>query len=156
MVNEMKFAEFETRYPYTMEQDLVWGDMDAFQHLNNVAYFRLFESVRIAYFEKLGILSTMNIQSVGPILHSTDCRYRIPLTYPDKLSLGARISSIEYDRYTIEHGIYSCRHQKLAATGSGLIVCYDYEKQQKSKVPNLLIQTIVSYQKNCEPILINL
>ena len=65
MVNEMKFAEFETRYPYTMEQDLVWGDMDAFQHLNNVAYFRLFESVRIAYFEKLGILSTMKIQSVG-------------------------------------------------------------------------------------------
>ena len=71
-----------------MKQDLVWGDMDAFQHLNNVAYFRLFESVRIAYFNELGILETMGLKNLGPILHSTDCRYRIPLTYPDALLLG--------------------------------------------------------------------
>ena len=152
----MILAEFETRYPYTMKQELVWGDMDAFQHLNNVAYFRLFESVRIAYFNKLGILKTMGLNNLGPILHSTDCRYRIPLTYPDTLLLGACISRIEHDRYTIEHGIYSYKHKKLAASGSGLIVCYDYDKQQKSRVPDSLIQSIVSFQKNCKPKLIDL
>ena len=156
MVNNMKFTEFETLYPFTLEQDLVWGEMDAFQHLNNVAYFRLFESVRIAYFEKLGVLTTIKSRNIGPILHSTDCRFKLPLTYPDKLLLGASISSIESDRYRIDHGIYSYTHQKVAATGSGLIVCYDYNRQEKSKIPESLIQSIIDFQKDCEPKIISL
>ena len=152
----MQISEFNKQYPFTLKQSLVWGDMDAFQHLNNVAYFRLFESVRIAYFEKLGVLDIMQSQNLGPILHSTDCRYRIPLVYPDQLLLGACVSRIEYDRYEINHGIFSLKNQKLAANGSGLIVCYDYNKDQKTKVPADLIESILNFQDECKPELINL
>ena len=34
-------------YPVVIEIPVAWGDMDAFQHVNNVAYFRYFESARI-------------------------------------------------------------------------------------------------------------
>ena len=40
-------------YPVVIEIPVAWGDMDAFQHVNNVTYFKYFESARIAYFEKI-------------------------------------------------------------------------------------------------------
>ncbi len=60
-------------FPVVIELPLAWGEMDAFQHVNNVAYFRYFESARIAYFSKLDLLMLMNQTGIGPILKSTGC-----------------------------------------------------------------------------------
>ena len=35
-------------YPVRIEVPVAWGEMDAFGHVNNVVYFRYFESARIA------------------------------------------------------------------------------------------------------------
>ena len=43
-------------YPVIIEIPIAWGDMDAFQHVNNTVYFRHFESARLAYFEKIGTM----------------------------------------------------------------------------------------------------
>jgi acyl-CoA thioester hydrolase len=40
-------------YPVVIEIPIAWGEMDAFQHVNNIFYFRYFESARIAYFGRL-------------------------------------------------------------------------------------------------------
>ena len=34
-------------YPVVLSQDIIWGDMDAFGHINNTVYFRYFEDARI-------------------------------------------------------------------------------------------------------------
>ena len=39
--------DLEKEYPVVIEQPLIWGDMDAYQHVNNTVYFRYFEDVRI-------------------------------------------------------------------------------------------------------------
>jgi len=62
---------------------VAWGEMDAFQHVNNVVYFKYFESARINYFEETGINAHMQTTGVGPILGNTQCRFKAPLTYPD-------------------------------------------------------------------------
>ena len=43
-------------YPVILSQDIIWGDMDAFGHINNTVYFRYFENVRIEYFNRIGVL----------------------------------------------------------------------------------------------------
>ena len=37
-------------YPVVIETPVAWGEMDAYGHVNNIVYFRYFESARIAYF----------------------------------------------------------------------------------------------------------
>lgn len=128
--------------PVVIETPLVWGEMDAFQHLNNTAYFRYFESARIAYFERLKLLEYMEATGVGPILASTSCRFKIPLTYPDKVSVGARVSKIEDDRFTMEYYVVSHKHQKVAAEGIGLIVSFNYKENKKAPLPSELKQRI--------------
>jgi acyl-CoA thioester hydrolase len=136
--------------PVVIETPVAWGQMDAFQHLNNTAYFRFFESGRIAYFERLDLLEYMEATGVGPILASTTCRFRIPLTYPDTVSIGTRVSSIEADRFTMEYYVVSHKHQKVAAEGTGLIVCFDYRENKKTSVPDELTQRIKALEASVD------
>ena len=121
--------------PVVIEIPIAWGEMDAFRHLNNTVYLRYFESARIAYFEKLNFFEYMEATGVGPILASTSCKFRIPLTYPDRVSVGTRVSRIEDDRFTMEYHVVSHKHRKVAAEGDGLIVCFDYRENKKAAVP---------------------
>ena len=121
--------------PVIIETPIAWGQMDAFRHLNNTTYFRFFESGRIAYFERLDFMQYMEETGVGPILASTNCRFRIPLTYPDTVSIGTRVSTIEEDRFTMDYVVVSHKHQKVAADGTGLIVCFNYKLNKKVPIP---------------------
>jgi acyl-CoA thioester hydrolase len=109
-------------YPVVVEIPVAWGEMDAFQHVNNVVYFRWFESARIAYSEKIGLNKYKEDTGIGPILGATSCRYKLPLTYPDTVSIGAKTVEVEEDRFTMKYVIVSRRHQKIAAEGDGVVV----------------------------------
>ena len=122
-------------YPVRFETPVVWGEMDSFNHVNNVVYFRYFESARIAYFEEVGFTKWMADHGVGPILASTSCRFRRPLTYPDRVTIGARVSDLGEDRFTMKYMIYSDQLDDVAALGEGLIICYDYRNNAKTPLP---------------------
>ena len=128
--------------PVIIETPVAWGEMDAFRHLNNTTYFRYFESGRIAYFERLNLLEYMEATGVGPILAATSCRFKIPLTYPDTVSIGTRVSEIEGDRFMMQYFVVSHRYQKIAAEGDGLIVCFNYNENKKAPLPAELIKRI--------------
>lgn len=119
-------------FPIVVEIPVVWGEMDAFGHVNNAVYFRYFETARSAYFERLRLFDLAKETGAGPILASIGCRFKFPLVYPDTVSVGARVTHIESDRYTVEHRVVSHRHQKVTAFGDGIIVNYDYQKGRKT------------------------
>ncbi|MFQ5637925.1 MAG: acyl-CoA thioesterase [bacterium] len=122
-------------YPVRIEIPVAWGEMDAFSHVNNIVYFRYFESVRIAYFDKLRYLDLMHESGLGPILASTQCTFKFPLSYPDNVSAGAKVTDIESDRFVMEYRLVSQRHQKIAAEGQGLVVSFNYRDNRKAPLP---------------------
>jgi len=125
-------------YPVTIEIPVAWGEMDAFQHLNNVVYFRYFESVRIAYFGAIEVMAVMEATGVGPILAETRCRFRIPLTFPDTVSVGARVSALVPEGFMMQYAVASQRHGKIAAEGDGRIVTIDYAGGGKAPLPDVV------------------
>src|SRR5438128_1459859 len=78
-------------YPVVIEQAVVWGDMDSYQHVNNTVYFRYFENARLEYFRRLGWFEFEKETGIGPILAATQATFRKPLAYPDTISVGARV-----------------------------------------------------------------
>lgn len=125
-------------WPFCIEIPVAWGEMDAFGHVNNAAYFRYFESSRIAWLERHGWTDLMDTHGMGVILHSVQARFRRPVRYPDVLRVGTRLASMEADRFTLEHAVWSTREDALAAEGSGIIVAYDYRRACKGAIPALL------------------
>jgi len=123
-------------FPVVIEIPVAWGEMDAFQHVNNIVYFRYFESVRIACLEQLGFMEVMEQTGVGPILAETRCRYRKPLTYPDTVSSGVRVSEVGQDRFVMQHRIVSHKLKAVVAEGEATLVAYDYREKRKAAIPD--------------------
>jgi acyl-CoA thioester hydrolase len=122
-------------YPVVIEIPGAWGEMDSLQHVNNIVYFRYFESARMAYFHEIDIWSYMDETGIGPILASTECKFKIPLSYPDTVSVGTKIINVEEDRFLMKYLVVSHEHQRIAAEGEGVVVSYDYRGKKKAPLP---------------------
>jgi acyl-CoA thioester hydrolase len=121
--------------------------MDAMGHVNNIIYFRYFETVRIEYFNRLDMLGYQRESGIGPILASTECRYKMPLQYPDTVIAGTKILSMEDDRFVMGYEVFSTRHKRIAADGEGVIVTYDYRNNNKVPIPAALRAKIMDLEK---------
>src|SRR5262245_11158106 len=110
--------------------------MDSSGHVHNTVYFRYFENARLEYFRRLGWPVAQRPTGVGPILASTQARFKKPLTWPDTIAITARVSNIDADRFTLEHQIYSEQWAGIATEGTGLIVTFDYIVDKKVQVPH--------------------
>jgi acyl-CoA thioester hydrolase len=135
-------------FPVVIDIPVAWGEMDALRHVNNIVYFRYFESARIAYFEKLRLWEFMNQTGVGPILASIQCKFKIPLTYPDTVSVGTRIPSIEQDRFVMEYRAVSHKSQAVAAEGESVVVSYNYRESKKTPLPEEMKQRILTLEES--------
>jgi acyl-CoA thioester hydrolase len=133
-------------FPVILQLRVAWGEMDAFGHVNNIVYFRYFESARIVYFERIQYMESMQETGIGMILGSTQCRYRLPLTYPDTISVGARAHTLEADRFSMDYKIISHKHLKVAAEGGGVIVSYDYKQAAKAPLPDVIRERITALE----------
>lgn len=136
--------EFESTYPVIIDIPIHWGDMDAFQHVNNVMYFRYFESARIAYMAQTQVMEEMQAKKIGPILASTECRYKRPVTYPDTLKVGARTLEMGAQDFIQEYAIYSTQQQAVTTIGKARIVMVDYKTQQKTELSDTIRNAILA------------
>ncbi|MGQ0814805.1 MAG: acyl-CoA thioesterase [Gemmatimonadota bacterium] len=129
----MSRHELLTVFPVVIEVPVAWGDMDAFGHVNNTMFFRYFETARIAFLDRVGFRGDGG--APGPILASTQCRFRQPLEYPDTVLVGARVVELAEDRFTHEYRIVSLKTNGIAADGNGVVVAYDYGRRAKCAIP---------------------
>mgnify|MGYP000096551029 CR=1 FL=1 len=146
MSKRLSLEDFNTVKDIT----LLWGDMDAFQHINNIKHFRYFETARIHYMEEIGLFDLMAQTGVGPILAETSCKYITPLVYPDTISVGTRTTAIKDSEFHQEYLILSQKNEMNAAIGYAKIVAFDYQQQQRTQLPREIIDRIVQIDKEAE------
>ncbi len=78
-------------YPVVVEIPVAWGEMDAFGHVNNIDLLPLYETARIAYFEKLDVPEFLGRDPVGPDPVRDDPAVSARrCAYPDTVSVGGR------------------------------------------------------------------
>ena len=134
--------KLEDDYSLVLTQDVIWGDLDAFGHVNNTVYFRYFEDVRMAFFVKTGMSAMKEAVNRGPILASTQCDFKLPLAYPDTIQIGCRAKITGPKKIYLEYAIYSEQFSAIAAVGGSLVVYYDYVLGASCEIPGLLVSTI--------------
>lgn len=143
----MNPREINELYPVHLTQKVIWGDMDAFEHVNNTVYFRYFEDARMEFFTQLGVMEHLKETGIGPILASTRCDFRAPLSFPDEIVIGAWIDQIAEKRFTMHYRVHSLSQQCLVAEGEGLVVFYDYKNKKSSVIPTHIVENIERLQQ---------
>ena len=129
-------------FPVRLSVPVAWGEMDAYQHLNNTVYLRHFESARVRYLELCGLEALKREEQIGGILRDTYCRFRAPVEYPDTLLVGGRVTEVGEDRFAMAYAIWSEGKKMLVAEGTGTVVCYDYRRQCKTPFPPSIVTRI--------------
>jgi len=140
--------------PVVVDVVVRWGDMDSLGHVNNIVYLQYFETARIEYLMRLGMEPPGPAwREYGLILASVSCRFKAPVTFPDVLSVGARIVGIGDDRVRMEHVAMSHKLAKVAAEGDAVVVSYDYVAGRRAAFPAHLRDAIVALEGREPPAL---
>lgn len=111
-----------------------WSDMDAMNHVNNAVYFRYMETVRIAWFDTLGLLPSVDVP--GPVIINATCTFVRQFTYPG--TVEARHYVGDFGRTSVETWIELARSEapdEICAYGSARIVWADMKTQRSAPIP---------------------
>jgi len=112
---------------------VAWGEQDAFGHVNNVVYFRYFESVRMLFLERIGVLRSHAEDQVGVILASTTCDFLKPVVWPQRLTVRTGCSHIGTTSFTMDY-LITDEADEPVAKGTSVQVMYDYNRACKMRV----------------------
>jgi len=122
-------------FKFKVEIDVAWGDMDAMSHVNNTRYLNYMETARIEFFshffdELAGVGSAT--MTNGLALAEVRCRFKVPLTYPDRVIVCCAVGQMDEDQFMVVQEIYSTKMGCVAAEGDGRMVCYDYVNMRRT------------------------
>ena len=125
-------------YPITVEQPVVWGELDPNGHVNNIWYFRYIENARVALYQRIGKYDHESTEGITIVVGSTSCRFKASLGFGDVVITGVRITSIEEDRFSTSYRIIRKSDGAIAAEAEATLVCYDVKSRTKAAIPGKL------------------
>lgn len=141
--NELERPKALQDYAYIFTQAVAWGEMDAFNHVNNVVYYRYAESARIEYLRLFDLFNADTIM----VLAQSSCQYLAPVMYPDTLRIGVRTKSIGTSSLTVEYRYFSTTQQKVVATAEAVMVRLDSKAQGKAPWTEAECQRVCEYDQ---------
>lgn len=110
----------QVKFPFPVRQQVLWGEMDAFKHINNVIYFRYFETARVEFFHKTNLWQTYIDENIRIVVGKLECNYIREITHPAEIEISVGIKKIGHSSLTVHHMV-KC-NGIIAAHGEGVIV----------------------------------
>ena len=122
---------FADDHPVQVELPVQWERWTPLNMSTISFIFAILKPLRIEYFKQTSVISTEgHVASVGPILAKTNCTLHFSVAVSGSCLCTARTVELLSDRFVMEYHIFSIGEQRLAAKGNGLIVSYDYAKNE--------------------------
>ena len=133
-------------YPVVVSLAVEWGDQDSFAHVNNTIYLKWCETARVVYLEQIEMWEMIKAEGVGPILAALSCNYLHPVTFPDTVQVGARVSRIGNSSCRMEHAVVSLQQNALVADSSSVLVFLEYKDSRPLRVPDSLREAMAQLE----------
>ncbi|MEI6575284.1 MAG: thioesterase family protein [Bacteroidota bacterium] len=121
-------------FPVKTTLRIDWSELDFLGHVNNISFFKYIQASRINCLERMGFTVISPEITIGPILASAKCDFRQSLYYPGQVFMQARVEFIKTTSFGIAHQLFNDKNE-LAAEAHDVIVLYDYQKNEKVKIP---------------------
>jgi len=111
-----------------------WGDMDAFNHVNNAQYLRYLEEARVQWLA--GIPGVSLTDRIAPVLVASNVNYRQPIEWPSEIAVDLFIEKIGNSSLTMGHRMLSSTDASvLYSDGSVVMVWIDTQTGKSVPLP---------------------
>ena len=112
-----------------------WGDMDAFNHVNNAQYLRYLEEARVQWLATVPGISLTD--RIAPVLVASNLNYRQPIEWPGEVMVELSIEKLGNSSVTMGHRMLSSRDSNvLYCDGSVVMVWIDRETGKSVPLPD--------------------
>lgn len=111
-----------------------WMDNDTYGHVNNVSFYSYFDTAVNEHLIRVGGLEIRAGPEIGLVVE-TSCRFLKPLSFPDVIDAGMRVSKLGNSSVTYEIGLFRQGDDEPAATGRFVHVWVDRMSRRPIAVP---------------------
>lgn len=109
-------------------------DNDAYGHLNNVVYYSLFDTAVNRWLIERDLLHVTESATIGLVVE-TGCRYHAPLAFPDRATVGLRVSHLGTSSVRYELAVFRNEDDTASAEGHFVHVYVDRESRRPTPIP---------------------
>jgi len=109
---------------YTLDLEVRWRDLDAFNHANNASYLGYIEEARVRWFKSLS--NDWAGESAAPIMAAVLVNYRRPVNWPETVRVQLIAERVGNKSLTLGHRILSAADgEVLYCDGHTVLVWVD-------------------------------
>ena len=118
-----------TDFPFHVNIQTRWRDLDAFGHVNNAVFATYIETARGTLFKRWSLPFDGTGKSL--IVASMTINYLKQLKHPSNIIVGLKINKVGNTSFNIESYIFNEKDiENPIATSNVVIVCFDFDNQK--------------------------
>lgn len=125
------------KFNHHFQLQIRFVDIDAFGHVNNAIFASYYETARVAYFDEvLGL--RINWKKNGLILAKNILEYKLPVYLRDTIFCRTKVVKLGNKSIEIFNELVrkNNKNEEVVASAHGILVCYDYEKNETIEIPS--------------------
>ena len=107
-----------------------WGDMDAFNHVNNAQYLRYLEEARVQWLAGIPGMSLSG--RIAPVLVASNVNYRRPIEWPNEIAVELFIEKIGGSSVTMGHRMLSSTDASVLYSDGNVVMVWIDTRTGKS------------------------
>jgi acyl-CoA thioester hydrolase len=126
--------EVRENYRHSLAIPVRLGDVDIYQHVNNVVYYSYFDTLVNDYMIRFGGLDMVNDRIIGLVVE-TACRFHQSINFPETVDARLRTSKLGNSSVRHEIGLFRDGDKHPAATGHFVHVFVERGVQKPVPIP---------------------
>jgi len=130
-------------FRFVYSQEVAFGDLDVFGHVNNAVYLTYLENSRIAFMRE--VLGIESLEDLFVIVAKVNIDFRTRASLAEALEIGARVSRIGTKSFDLDHEIHG-PDGRLVAAASTTLVTFDYRGDATMPVPDVWRERIEAFE----------
>lgn len=138
-------AEPPTRDAFAVLRTITtrWDDEDVYGHVNNAAYYSLFDTAVNGYLIEATGTDIRRLPAVG-LVAETGCVYRRELGFPEPVEVGLAVERLGTSSVVYRLGLFQGEHTTAAAEGRFVHVYVDQRTREVVPVPEQVREAVAA------------
>ena len=132
-------------YQVVFEHEVLFRDLDAMRHVNNVAFVAFMEDARMEYWKAL--TRVQELKGINFILAEVSCRYLSPAYLGETILIGIRARNLGNKSFHFEYRMEDKASGRLITEGKSVQVMYDYKQKKSMPLEQKMRDALASLEK---------
>ena len=115
---------------HATELDVRWGDLDAFNHVNNATYLDYIQEARLRWLVTLD--DGWYGADIHPVVVNTTCNYRSAIVWPARLRIELVIDRVGSSSATLSHRIVDALNPDILYSDGHVVMVWISRSTGKS------------------------